>query len=145
MGNLIQSLLTYGTTPAILVLAALVGYLIRRDKARAKRSELWNKELRKEFADRDAALEKRFLERDEALRAHTASQVGAIERRVHATDENLDELSKRVSCVERDYLPREEYYRVMSGWRTEIGKVTSKIDKLFLLVGKALSSRRARS
>jgi hypothetical protein len=113
METLIGKLLEYGNTPALIVLAVLVGWLIKKlgenDQKDEKRAAVLNELITKEITTLEERIE--------------AQRVSAEKR--------LDDLADRVSCVERDYLPREEHYKEFSGWRAEINRLSDLIINLF--------------
>jgi hypothetical protein len=113
MEALIGKVLEYGTTPALLVLGALIGVLLRKLDENGKKDE----------------------ERAERLRAAMTTEINSMakrfEERFAASDKKFDDLALRVSCVERDYLPREEHYKEFSGWRAEINRLSDLIINLF--------------
>jgi hypothetical protein len=43
----------------------------------------------------------------------------------------LNDFGTRLSRVEMDYVTKEEYWRDLSGWRSEINRVSDKIDIKF--------------
>jgi hypothetical protein len=113
MAALITQLLQYGTTPALLVLAALVGVLVKKLDDNGKKDEARAEKLQAAMTAEMNAMAKRF------------------DDRAAATDKKVEDLSNRVSCVERDYLPREEHYKEFSGWRAEINRLSDLIISLF--------------
>jgi len=94
MEALIGKLLEYGTTPALLVLAALVALLIRKLDENAKKDTERATAFQKSLSDHVAATELRFTEQAE-----------------------------RMACIERDYLPRETHYKDIGGWRTDMNEM----------------------
>ncbi len=113
MEILVGKLLEYGTVPSLLVLAFVVGLLVRKIEENGKKDEERSKELRTAVTSQMNAMEERF------------------EERFSLTGRRLEELSNRVSCVERDYLPREEHYKEFSGWRAEINRLSDLIINIF--------------
>jgi hypothetical protein len=115
MEDVIKALLAYGSAPAIIFLAFLVGLLIKQLTENAKKDE----------------------GRDASLREFVATQVKDLEKRsedrLAAQQESVYDLAQRLSCVERDYLPRDEHYRDFSGWRGEIRSLGKKIDDFILM------------
>lgn len=113
MEVLLEKLLSYGTGPVLIVVAFLLGWIVKELKENGKKDE----------------------ERAEKLKTAVTAQMNAMEERFEerfaTTDKRVDELANRVSCVERDYLPREEHYKEFSGWRAEINNLTNLIINLF--------------
>lgn len=113
MEALIEKLSSYGTGPFLVVVAFLLGWIVKELKENGKKDE----------------------ERAEKLKAAVTAQMNAMEDRFEerfaVADKRIDELSNRVSCVERDYLPREEHYKEFSGWRAEINHLSDLIINLF--------------
>ncbi|HOX30898.1 MAG TPA: hypothetical protein PLB91_01130 [Spirochaetales bacterium] len=109
----LEKLSSYGSAPFLLVVAFLLGWVIRKLEENGKKDEA----------------------RAEALKAAMAAQMNEMEERFEkrfaAGDKRIDELSTRMACVERDYLPREEHYKEFSGWRAEINNLTNIIINLF--------------
>ena len=95
---LIAKLMEYGTFPALLVLAALVAWLIRK-------------------LDKNAAADSaRAVEFRDALEAHRKE-----------TDAKLAEQTERLACVERDYTKLDRHYQDIGGWRTELVETRSEL------------------
>ncbi|WP_304223092.1 hypothetical protein [Gracilinema caldarium] len=105
MEGLLTSLLQYGTTPSLIVLAFVVGLLVKKLEENAKKDDERAKILREELSKSINSLEEKFEERFV----------------VHA--KRMEELSNRISCVERDYLPREDHYKDTAGWRAELNRI----------------------
>ena len=118
MEVLITKLLEYGTTPALLVIGALIMVLLKKIDENGKRDEARAKEMQSFLSEEIKSLENRF---DERFVFHA---------------KRMDEISDRVACVERDYLPREEHYKEFSGWRAEINRLSDLIINLFQNQGK---------
>jgi len=108
-----EKLSSYGTGPVLLVLLFLLGWVIRELKENSKRDEERADKLASSMNEKMEAMETRF------------------EERFAASDRKVDDLSIRISCVERDYLPREEHYKEFSGWRAEINRLYDLIVDLF--------------
>lgn len=113
---LVLTLLNYGTTPALVVLAALVGVLIKKLDENAKKDE-----------KRDTAFQ-------EALSNTSKEFRKALTDHATATEERFQEHSDRMSCIERDYLTREMHYRDIGGWRTEQDQTRAEIRDEFRAV-----------
>lgn len=113
MEALIGKLLEYGNTPALIVLAILVGWLIKKLDENNQKDEKRATDLQALITKEIGTLEQRF-----------EAQKAAAERR-------MDDLGDRIACVERDYLPREEHYKEFSGWRAEINRLSDLIINLF--------------
>ena len=111
--TLIGKLLEYGSAPAMIVIAVLVGVLLRKQNENAEKDEKRATSLREFVQAQIAALKKDFDER------------------AAVSDKRMDELQARMSCVERDYLPREEHYKEFSGWRAEINRLYDLIVSVF--------------
>ncbi len=105
MENLLTNLLQYGTTPSLIVLAFVVGLLVKKLEENAKKDDERAKVLRDELSKSINGLEEKFEERFV----------------IHA--KRMEELSNRISCVERDYLPREDHYKDTAGWRAELNRI----------------------
>ena len=105
MEQVIMQLLQYGTTPALVVLSFSVGILIKKIDENGKKDEERTKRVLDTLGERIDGLESRFEERIA----------------VHAS--KIEELNNRVSCVERDYLPREDHYKDTAGWRAELNRI----------------------
>ena len=100
MELLLYKLLEYGTFPALLVLIALVGWLIRQ--------------LDKNFkADTTRATEFREL----------------LDKHIDETAKALADHADRMACIERDYLPRETHYKDIGGWRTDMNNVRDNLGE----------------
>lgn len=136
MPDLIVSLLQYGPFPAIIVLAVVMGLLINRINKNAEQDEKHSQEAQKREEMRD----QREEAREKSLREFASSLVKELETRTGARirdqGENLDNLTQRLSCVEREYLPRDEHYRDFSGWRSEIARIAKKIDSFIIMFAK---------
>jgi ABC-type transport system involved in cytochrome bd biosynthesis fused ATPase/permease subunit len=113
MEAFLQQLSAYGVGPVLLVVIFLLGWVVRELKENGKKNEARAKELQAAMTAEMNAMAKRFDE-------HLA-----------ATDKKVEDLRTRVSCVERDYLPRDEHYKEFSGWRAEIQEVRNLIISLF--------------
>jgi len=113
MEILIGKLLEFGTVPSLLVLTFVVALMVKKIEENGKKDESRNLELRTFMSAEMNALEDRF------------------EARFVVTDKRVEELSTRISCVERDYLPREEHYKEFSGWRAEINRLSDLIINIF--------------
>jgi hypothetical protein len=136
MIGFMESLLQYGSAPAIIVLTALVALLIKRINKNARADERRSLEAQKREETRD----KREEGREKSLREFSANLVKEMEARTSAWIRNLqegqDNLGQRLSCVEREYLPRDEHYRDFSGWRGEIARIVKKIDSFIMVFAK---------
>jgi len=112
MDQLVLMLLQYGSAPALLVLAFAIGLMGKR------------------LSDFDRKSDRRIQE----MLAQVKEEISALERsldsKVAKMDEAVDELARRVTVIERDYLPRQEHYRDFSGWREEIHRVVDRLDRL---------------
>jgi hypothetical protein len=95
---LIAKLLEWGTVPALLVLAFVVGRLIRK-------------------LDLNAAAD---TKRADEFR-------GALQNHMDETDKRFSEHADRMACIERDYLTRESHYKDIGGWRTDLNNLRSDI------------------
>lgn len=113
MQAFITQMLNYGAAPALLVLAASVGFLIKKIDDNGKKDDERASQIKAYFAEQFEGLERR------------------IEDRLSTIDRRIEDLAGRVSCVERDYLPREEHYKEFSGWRAEIHRMSDLIISLF--------------
>ena len=111
--TLIGKLLDYGSAPALLVIAVRLGFLIRKLNENAEQDE------------------KRAASLREFVQAQISTLKKDFDERASASDKRLDDLQSRVSCVERDYLPREEHYKEFSGWRAEINRLYDLIVNVF--------------
>lgn len=89
----------------MIVLAALVGFLIKKLDENAKKDDARTKELK------------------EYVKAQVDGLETRIDGRVKALEARAAELEGRSSYIEREYLPREDHYRDISGWRTEINRL----------------------
>jgi len=106
-------LASYGTGPVLLAVVCLLLWVVKKLDENGKKDEERAEKLKAAMAAQMDAMEKRF------------------EERFSISDKRLDELSTRVSCVEREYLPRDEHYKDLSGWRAEINRVSDLIVSLF--------------
>jgi DNA repair exonuclease SbcCD ATPase subunit len=105
MNNLITNLLQYGTTPSLIALAFVVGLLAKKLEENAKKDDERAQMLRTELSEGLQSMEEKFEERFIS----------------HA--KRIDELNNRISCVERDYLLREDHYKDTAGWRAELNRI----------------------
>jgi hypothetical protein len=105
MDSLFSALLQYGTTPSLIVLAFVVGLLVKKLEENAKKDDERASLLRSELSKALQSMEEQFEERFVS----------------HA--KRIDELNNRISCVERDYLPREDHYKDTAGWRAELNRI----------------------
>lgn len=105
MDNLVIKLLEYGTTPSLIILAFVVGILVKKIDDNAKRDDERSAALRKDLASGIQALEEKFEER---FMSHA---------------KRIDELNNRIANVEREYLPREDHYKDTAGWRAELNRI----------------------
>lgn len=143
--DLIKSLLSYGTAPALLVIAFTLFLVVRRLTANEAKGERRDESQRKrdeaikdDLSKQRELFEARMKEQLDEVRASGNEQLLAMERR------NLDEhreqqaglsgLTERVNYLEKDYLPREEHYRDLSGWRGEIADVRKEVHAVLLAV-----------
>ena len=111
--TLIGKLLEYGSAPAMIVIAVLVGVLLRKLNENAEKDE------------------KRAATLQDFVRSQIAALKKDFDERAAGSDKRMDELQARMSCVERDYLPREEHYKEFSGWRAEINRLYDLIVSVF--------------
>jgi hypothetical protein len=120
MEALLAKLSSYGTGPVLLVVAALLGWILRKLDENNRKDE-----------ERTASDEARA----EKLKAAITSQMNAMEDRFEerfaSADKRIEALANRVSYVERDYLPRDEHYKEFSGWRAEINRLSDLIINIF--------------
>ncbi|OHD25597.1 MAG: hypothetical protein A2Y38_00260 [Spirochaetes bacterium GWB1_59_5] len=120
MEVLLAKLSSYGTGPVLIVVAALLGWVIKKLDENNKHDE--------ERTNKDEA-------RAERLKTAITAQMNAMEdrfeERFSTADKRIDDLANRVSCVERDYLPRDEHYKEFSGWRAEINRLSDLIINIF--------------
>lgn len=105
MESLLMNLLQYGTTPSLIVLAFVVGLLVKKMEENAKKDDERAQMLRSEFSKGLQSMEDKF------------------EDRYISHAKRIDELNNRVACVERDYLPREDHYKDTAGWRAELNRI----------------------
>ncbi len=113
MEGLINQMLSYGAAPAILVITFLLGWVIKELKDNARRDDQRADELKRSTGTQIDAMESR------------------LEERLAAVSKRQDELANRVSCIEKDYLPREEHYKEFSGWRAELNRLSDLIISVF--------------
>lgn len=113
MEVLLDKISAYGTGPFLLVIAFFLGWVVKELKENGKKDEERAEKLRTTMTTQMNAMEERF------------------EERFALSDKRIDELGNRLSCVERDYLPREEHYKEFSGWRAEINDLRNLIIGLF--------------
>lgn len=113
MEALIIAILQYGTTPAILILAFLVALLLRKVEANSKKDDKRAKELETFVLEQIKGMEGRF------------------QGEITTVKNDVTDICKRLSCIEKDYLPREDHYKDISGWRTEINRLSDLIMTLF--------------
>lgn len=111
MTILARMLIDYGTAPLLIVLSFLVGYLIQQIRENGKKDEERAKELRSTIHAQISSVESNFLEK------------------VEQQQQKNEEMCNRIASVERDYLTREEHYKVTGGWRTEINRLVDLIIK----------------
>lgn len=110
----------YGSTPALLVLLALVAVLIRKIDQNAT-------------ADRDRH-EQDKLAHDDLYRnlvAVVKESETRTDERIRSLEDTHGDLARRVNLMERDYLPRDEHYKEFSGWRSEINRLSDLIIQLW--------------
>jgi ElaB/YqjD/DUF883 family membrane-anchored ribosome-binding protein len=112
MTAFINALLTYGPAPTLLVLSGLVGWLVKKMDEVGKAV--------KTNSDEDA-------KRAEELKAFVTTKIEASEKktneRLEKHEDDIQDLSLRIADVQREYLPREEYWKGIAGWRTEISEL----------------------
>lgn len=110
--DVVLSLLQYGTTPSLIALAAMVGFLVKSLKENQEKDEIRHKDLtdtlKKELDKINARID--------AINSEMASEIQSIRL--------------QLAQIERDYLPREEHYRDFSGWRAEIHRIGDRLDKI---------------
>lgn len=118
--GIIGAISQYGAMPALLVLTALVGVMIRKidqnskeDATRHAQDQVAHKALKDELV---AVVKESETRTDERLRS---------------LEENHSDLTRRVNIMERDYLPRDEHYKEFSGWRAEINRLSDLIIQLW--------------
>jgi hypothetical protein len=111
MTALITQLVQYGTMPALLVLAFVVGLLVKKIDANGEKDAARSEELRNMIERLAASTEKRFLEHED-----------------------------RMACIERDYLLRETHYKDLGGWRTDLNQVRTDIAQDVRSVRMALDT-----
>lgn len=113
METFLQKLSQFGTGPFLLVVAALLGWLVKKIDENNKKSE----------------------ERINAMGASISAQMKDMEARFNerfaTSEKRIEELANRVSGVERDYIPRDEHYKTFSGWRSELQSLQKLIIDLF--------------
>jgi hypothetical protein len=107
-----------GTFPSLILIGVLLGFFVRELKENGRRDEARAKELK-------AFVAKEVQELREANDA-----------RHRQTDEAVEELARRLSSVEKDYLPRDEHYRDFSGWRAEINRLCDLIIQVIKEIPK---------
>lgn len=90
----------WALTVAVLLLAAMIGWLIKRIEKNAK---------------------------DDAARS--AEFRSALSEHVEETDKRFAEHAERMACIERDYLPRETHYKDIGGWRTDMSDMRSTLGE----------------
>lgn len=90
----------WALTVAVLLLAVLIGWMIRK-------------------LDKNATAD---AERTKEFRA-------ALSEHQKETDERFSEHSERMSCIERDYLTRETHYKDIGGWRTDMNNVRDNLGE----------------
>lgn len=105
METLVLQILQYGTTPALIALAFMVGFLAKKIEENGRKDEERARQVTEKLSEQIKGLESRFEERFA----------------IHAR--KIDELNNRVACVERDYLPREDHYKDTAGWRAELNRI----------------------
>ena len=57
---------------------------------------------------------------------------------IYRLDRRLEKLETKLDILKEDMVSKEEYYRDISGWRTEINRLDDKLEKFFLAVAKGL-------
>lgn len=109
----VKTLLEYGTTPALLLIAFLLVHL----------KTSFGKSV------------KDLGEKLSAVQAEMGQLERRIEEKIKEESRYREELEARIGCVERDYLQRDDFYRDSSGWRAEINRLCDKIDQFILGFG----------
>ena len=116
--EIVLALLQYGTTPALIVLSAAVGFLAKS----LKENQVKDEERHKALTDMLSKELEKINARIDAVTAEIAGDLQAIRL--------------QIAQIERDYLPREEHYRDFSGWRAEIHRIMERLDRLMMEMKK---------
>jgi hypothetical protein len=117
---LLTNISKFGTAPALLVIAAILAFQ-NRQMAETK------KEQKAEIDGLKASLRAQF---QEALAALVKQQ----DQRHREHEEAISDLTLRMSCVEREFVTREEHYRDLSGWREEIRQLGERINSFIITI-----------
>ena len=117
---LLTDISKYGTAPALLVVAAILAFQ-NRQLSEAK------KEQKAESLELKTSLEAQFKAAIAAFQKQQDERHKDIEDAIAA-------LNQRMTCVEREYVSREEHYRDLSGWREEIRQIGQRINDLIITI-----------
>lgn len=66
--------------------------------------------------------------RAEELKEYVSDQVEKLEKEFQKKIEDHD---RRIACLESDSLKKEEFYQAISGWRTEVNRLSDLITTQF--------------
>ena len=114
----LSSVSQYGVMPAIILLGVFVLMISRKVD-----------EIKKASDDGKTEISKQFEAVKTSINASLKELEQRIEKRMEGHDAELKELSRRITCLEQDALMRDEHYRDISGWRTEINRLQDLIIK----------------
>ncbi len=103
MEALLLRLLEYGTTPVLIVLAFLVGFLIKKQNENAKADAARSAEFRK-----------------------------SIEEQARQNEERFAEHERQFASIRAEYTKNADFRRELSGWRTEINRLSDLITSQFM-------------
>jgi hypothetical protein len=113
--QLLQNVNNFGAAPLSLIMIFLVGYLIKQIKKNGDEDKERHKSTRSEIQTSIGAIQKQFADAIAELKT-------SIEKR-------LDNIEYRLKIVEKDYVQKEDHYRDIGGWRTEINNLSSYINR----------------
>jgi len=99
----------WALTVAVLILAVLIGWQIKKIDQNTKDDSARSAEFRKAMAEQAAEFRKAQAEH------------------VEETERRFAEHAERMACIERDYLPRETHYKDIGGWRTDMNDMRNNL------------------
>jgi predicted Abi (CAAX) family protease len=59
-------------------------------------------------------------------------------KRIDDFEEEMKSIRNDIEYIKREYVKKEDYYQDLSGWRSELGRVIERIDKMMEMIVRVM-------
>jgi len=115
-GTVMGLLQQFGIVPTIILIMMMTWFFLREIRKEVGTLKTQIDEMRREFLSALSDIKKRSDDGDERISV------------------SVKEVETRVNCIEKEYVPRDDHYRDIGGWREEMMEMRGEIQQLQLAV-----------